>query len=350
MKKALVTIILFLQFLSVFPQSLDTDTIAYRQLEELTIEAPKVIRKADMDVYIPSKDAVDNSKNGLQLLSNLMIPAVSVSDLLGTVKAAGQTVQIRINGRETSIDQLRALRPETIRKVEWIDNPGLRYQGVPYVLNFIVSNPTVGGSLYALGVPALNIAWGQYTADLKLNVGGSQWQIGGNYKITNNIKTYREYSETFTYPDGTSLERRETTESGRMDYPMANVWASYNYIKPDTTVFIAEFSIPQVLNDNLTYHGRLSMSDGSDDIMLTDTKGNKGTTPKFSLYLQQNLDKNNLLIFNLSSSFFMGRSFSDYQEKFYGSKNLFTDIHTDIHDRNQAYAAEADYMRHWDNS
>ena len=350
MKKALVTIILFLQFLSVFPQSLDTDTIAYRQLEELTIEAPKVIRKADMDVYIPSKDAVDNSKNGLQLLSNLMIPAVSVSDLLGTVKAAGQTVQIRINGRETSIDQLRALRPETIRKVEWIDNPGLRYQGVPYVLNFIVSNPTVGGSLYALGVPALNIAWGQYTADLKLNVGRSQWQIGGNYKITNNIKTYREYSETFTYPDGTSLERRETTESGRMDYPMANVWASYNYIKPDTTVFIAEFSIPQVLNDNLTYHGRLSMSDGSDDIMLTDTKGNRGTTPKFSLYLQQNLDKNNLLIFNLSSSFFMGRSFSDYQEKFYGSENLFTDIHTDIHDRNQAYAAEADYMRHWDNS
>lgn len=51
-----------------------TDTIAAQELQEIVIEAPKVIRKADMDVYHPSKSAVENSKNGLQLLNNLMIP------------------------------------------------------------------------------------------------------------------------------------------------------------------------------------------------------------------------------------------------------------------------------------
>ena len=114
MKKVLLTIIMLLHISSVFPQYLDTDTVSYSQLDELIIEAPKVIRKADMDVYIPSKEAVDNSKNGIQLLSNLMIPALSVNDLLGTVKAAGQSVQIRINGRESSIDQLSTILPETI--------------------------------------------------------------------------------------------------------------------------------------------------------------------------------------------------------------------------------------------
>lgn len=350
MKKTFFAIIISTCSISTYPLSIDSDTISYTQLEELTIEASKVIRKADMDVYIPSKDAIDYSKNGMQLLGNLMIPALTVSDVLGTIKASGQSVQIRINGRESSIDQLRSLLPETIRKVEWMENPGLRYNGAPYVLNVIVSNPTSGGSLMTFGIPALTVAWGQYRADLKLNSGHSQWQIGGNYKVTNKIKTYRDYCETFTYPDGTSLRRIETTESGRMDYPMANVWASYNYIKPDSTVFIAEFSIPQILNDNLTYHGRLSLSDGTDDIQLTDTKGSKGTTPQLSLYLQQNIDKTHMLIFNLSGSIYSGSTFSDYQEKLYGFPDYLTDIHTDIRDLNQAYAAEADYIQNWEKS
>ena len=64
-------------------------------------------------------------------------------------------MQIRINGRVSSIDQVRALLPETIKRVEWMDNPGLRYGGANYVLNFIVTNPTVGGSLQTLARPAL---------------------------------------------------------------------------------------------------------------------------------------------------------------------------------------------------
>lgn len=119
-------------------QSEPTDTVPAQELQEIVIEAPKVIRKADMDVYHPSKSAVEHSKNGLQLLNNLMIPTLSVSDALGTVQAAGQSVQVRINGRESSIEQVRALLPETIKRVEWIDNPGLRYGGANYVLNFIV--------------------------------------------------------------------------------------------------------------------------------------------------------------------------------------------------------------------
>ena len=48
------------------------DSIGAQELQEVVIEAPKVIRKSDMDVYHPSQSAVDNSKNGMQLLTNLM--------------------------------------------------------------------------------------------------------------------------------------------------------------------------------------------------------------------------------------------------------------------------------------
>lgn len=328
----------------------NADTITAQTLGEIVIEAPKVIRKADMDVYHPSKSAVDNSKNGMQLLNNLMIPSLSVNDALGSIQAAGQPVQVRINGRESSIDQVRSLLPETIKRVEWIDNPGLRYGGANYVLNFIVANPTVGGSLMTMARPALNQAWGFYMADAKFNTGRSQWSVGANLKLTNKIKSHRDYSETFTYPDGTSLTRNETSRGGSLDNTQSRVWASYNYIKPDTTVFMAEFSLWQNITDKWLYRGLMSLSDGTDDILLTDSHGSPGKTPSLSLYWQQNLPRKQMIVVDFSSSFYFGRSFSDYQEQIPDATGYLTDIHTNIKDRNQAYGIEADYIKNWRSS
>ena len=341
----------FVMICGVFPSFAQesNDSTAITDLQEFVIQAPKVIHKPDMDVYHPSQSAVDASKNGMQLLNNLMIPTLSVNEALGSISAAGQSVQIRINGRQATIDQVRALLPETIKRVEWIDNPGLRYNGANYVLNFIVTNPTVGGSLQTMAQPALNQAWGFYFGDAKFNTGRSQWEIGANFKLTNKIKTHRDYTETFTYPDGTSLKRDETSRGGTMDNSFGNVWASYNYVKPDTTVIMAEFGMFHKFTDRFHYNGLLSLSDGSDDILLADTHGDKGTTPRLSLYLQQHFRDNQMLIVDFNSSFYFGRSYSDYIEQLPGVPNYLTDIHTNIKDRNQAYAIEADYIKNWKN-
>lgn len=190
------------------------DSIATRQLQEIVIRAPKVIRKADMDVYHPSQSAVEHSRNGMQLLRNLMIPALSVNDALGTISSGGQSVQVRINGREATIEQVQQLLPETIKRVEWIDNPSLRYNGATAVLNFIVTNPTAGGSLMTYAQPALNAAWGRYRAAIKINNGNSQWGASANFKLTNRMSAYREYSEAFTMPDGTKIDRSEKPDGG----------------------------------------------------------------------------------------------------------------------------------------
>ena len=175
-------------------QNQPADSVQSKLLEEIVIEAPKVIHKADMDVYHPSQSAVDNSKNGVQLLGNLMIPSISVSEALGTITSAGQAVQVRINGREASVDQVKNLLPSTIKRVEWMENPGLRYNGANTVLNFIVVNPTLGGSLMVNTMQALNMAWGQYNPSAKFNFGRSQVEVGGGYKLTQNLKTYRDYT------------------------------------------------------------------------------------------------------------------------------------------------------------
>lgn len=330
-----------------------TDTIAVHELNEIVVKAPKVIRKADMDVYYPSQSAVENSHNGMQLLTNLMIPSLTVTDALGTIKAAGQSVQVRINGREASVEQVKSLLPSTVKRIEWIDNPGVRYNGASYVLNFIVANPTLGGSLQAEGRQAMNTAWGDYFVDGKFNNGRSQFEVGALFKLTDKVKSHRDYNETFRYPDGNSLTRTESPIGGHVDNTFGRLWSSYSYIKPDTTICYIEASVDPKFSDNLMSKGLLSLSDGTEDIILTESVGSKGTTPKLSAYLEHHLSNKQTIVVDFNSSFYFGRSYSTYlEQRAAGSQQRehLTSIDTEIKDRNQAYAIETDYIKQWRNS
>lgn len=350
MKQIITTITALSCVFGTMAQTEATDSIPTRELQEIVIQAPKVIRKADMDVYHPSQSAVNASKNGMQLLNNLMIPSLSVNDALGTIQAAGQSVQVRINGHESTIDQVRSLLPETIRRVEWMDNPGLRYDGANYVLNIITANPTVGGSFQGQARSALNQAWGYYMADAKFNHGRSQWEVYASCKLTENLKIYRDYNETFTYPDGSTLTRKEKPRGGRLDNTRPYYLASYNYIKPDTTVFVAQFTNQQYLGNKTEYNGELTLSNGDNDILLTERFGDKGNYPSLSLYLQQNFANKQMLVVDFNASMYIGRSWSDYLEQANGATSYLTDIHTNIKDCNQAYGIEANYIKNWNKS
>lgn len=348
--KIIVTAILIILMAAGLSAQEPADTATTNDLHEIVIEAPRVIRKADMDVYYPSRSAVDNSKNGVQLLNNLMIPSLTVVDALGTIQAAGESVQVRINGRQASIDQVRSLLPGTVKRVEWIDNPGLRYNGANYVLNFIVANPTVGGSLQAEAEPALNAPWGYGWADLKLNTGRSQWKIGGNLKYSNKLKSHRDFTETFTFPDGESFTREETSRGGYVDNTMGRAWIEYSYIKPDTTVFFAGINDFHTFRNRTRYDGLMRYEDSAEERLLTDQTGSDGDNPQLTAYLEQHFAHRQTLVVDFKASLYSGKSYSDYTERIDGAPDYITDVHTMIKDRNQAYAVEADYIRRWNNS
>lgn len=327
-----------------------SDTTDSHDLQEIVIEAPKVIHKPDMDVYHPSKSAVENSKNGVQLLRNLMIPAVTVNDALGTVSSAGQSVQVRINGKEATIEQVRALLPETIKRVEYMDNPGLRYQGANYVLNFIVTNPYAGGALMLQAKPALNCAWGNYHTDLKLNSRRSQWEFGVNYRMSEKIKAHRDYNETFTWPDGKTLTRTETPIDGKLSNSYGGCWISYNYIKLDTTVFFIQLVANRTFPNLDKYNGLLSLSSGQKDIFLNESTGREGTTPQLSAYLEQHFSNNQTVVVDFNTSLYSGNSHSEYLEFYEHPSHPLTDVKTYIKDLNQLYAIEADYIKRWNSA
>lgn len=352
MKKFLILILLISSTQIAFAQKEDNDTTFSQSLAEIVIEAPKVVRKADMDIYYPSSSAVDNSKNGMQLLHNLMIPSIFVNDALGSIIAAGQSVQVRINGRQATIDQVRALLPGTIKRVEWIENPSLIYNGANYVLNFIVTNPTLGGSLMLRAMPSLNANFGNYNGNIKLNNGRSQWEIGLSYNPSYNVKIHRDYYELFTYPDGKSITRTERPLGGHFDDSSGSANVSYNFVKPDTTIFVVDFNFRRTFPGVVEYKGLLDVSSEPGQILLKDSNGTEGSTPSLSLYLQQNFNRNQTFVVDFKGSYYAGRSWSEYEEKPYREVSpgeVFTDIYTGIKDRNQLYSIETDYIKNWKN-
>ena len=330
----------------VFSQE-SVDTISAQTLDEIIIQAPKIIRKPDMDVLYPSASAVTNSKNGMQLLNNLMIPTLTVNEVMGSITANGMTVQVRINGRESTVEQVRSLLPESIKRVEWIDNPGLRYNGAAYILNIIVVNPTAGGSLSLAARPGLTILLGDYSTNVKLNMGKSQWSTGISYKMTDDIKIHRDYNETFTYPDGHSLTRKELPLGGSADDSRASAWSTYSYIKPDTTVFYLSLRGYRNISGKERYHGLIRLSGSSSDIYLDNGTGSQGTTPSFSAYIEHHFPHRQTVVVDFAASCYSGHSFSDYTELLSETSHPLTDVSTYITDRNQAYAVKADYIKQW---
>jgi hypothetical protein len=328
----------------------DASTLAAQQLQEVVIEAPKVVRKADMDLYYPSESAVENSKNGVQLLRNVMIPTVNVNEVLSQITSGGESVQLRINGREATIEQVKSLLPETVKRVEWIDNPGLRYNGANTVLNFVVVNPSLGGSYMFDGMQALNCAWGNDYTALKLNNGRSQWGASMSYKLTNRLKTHREYSETFTFANGESLTRNESPRDGYTSSNIGGMQLDYSYVKPDTTVvWVALRGFAKLNNDKL-YDGVMTQSSGDNDIHLRDFTHKSGFIPSLQAYFEQHFAHNQTIAVDFNATFYKGRTSRTYTEHDNVTSALLNDVYTSIKDHNQAYGVEANYIKKWTNS
>lgn len=326
-----------------------SDSIPEVTLNEVTVKAPRVIHKADMDVYIPSKNSVKVSQNGIALLRNLMIPTLNVNEIMGTVRTGGENVEIRINGRQASVEQLTMLSPSTVKRIEWIENPGLRYGDAPAVINVITVNPTAGGSFMAQGMQALDEPWGNGYLNLKLNQGYSQWEIGMFGRYTNKVGTYREYYETFTRPDGSSVTRTETPLDGYVSMSNINPEVCYSYLIPDKTTIWVDFSVNRDWPTKRYSEGLMELSDNSDALTLREFDKSSGTRPRLHAYIEKQLPHRQTIAVDASGSLFNGHSSHIYNEQSCLNDVTLSDVRTLIDEHTYTMRMEGNYIKKWSN-
>ena len=99
--------------------AVNADTLSQGvMLEEVEIKGSTMIEKSDRKLLIPTQEQVALSANGVDLLRNMQVPQISVNLTNGEIKTVDSgTLSVRINGREATVDDVKALDPATVKRV-----------------------------------------------------------------------------------------------------------------------------------------------------------------------------------------------------------------------------------------
>lgn len=326
--------------------SLPGDTVILRDIEEFVIVASPVVHKADRDVYSPSAQAREVSPNGLSLLQNMNIPSLSVNTLLNTVSNPGGSVQLRINGREVAVQDVLNLSAENIVKVEYLENPGVRYKDVNAVLNIIVKNPSTGGSIsLSTMLWCKELPSGNYNGNIKINKGKSQWSIYDETQIRDHVPMHRDYDEIFHFSNGQTHRRVESPIGG--EYNNNQTWCgiSYSYINPSKTTVWTGVRMNYQNPNTLRYEGMLETVSGTknESHYLSSTTFNMFVRPTFEFYIDHKIGHKQTLAFNATASYRHGKPGSRYIESEIKESESLSDITTSIIDNNLGFSVEGNY-------
>ena len=186
-------------------------TEASELLGEVSVVANSTIQKADRQIVYPSQQQLKMSSSGYDLLNKMMLPNLWVNPIENKVSTVGGgSVEIRINDIKATAQQVLALNPKEVERIEYIDDPGARYSNtsVEAVINYIVKRRSSGISGGLSTTNSFTTGFGNNSVFLNANTGKSQF--GVNYFIS-----YRDYderyavgTEQYTFPDGTEINRR----------------------------------------------------------------------------------------------------------------------------------------------
>lgn len=321
---------------------LEAETVA---LEGVTVNGSSQVNRADRKIVFPSERQVKISTNGIDLLQQLMLPRIQVNPLNNEIGlSGGGELQLRINGVKADINELKSLRPADIIRIEYHDNPGLRYGNAEIVVNYIVRRPDTGGNFGVDLSQGLNAMWGEYRVYGKVNHKKSEFGVSYYMGPRDFYGMSRNNEEEFHLADGTTLHRVEQGEPDHGTMLMHNLSTNYSYQPSEKSMFSATFRLRGNNQPHMDYHGILyNVSDRDDKVDMIDRTRESWMRPSLDLYYQYNLTDKQTLAFNVVGTYNRDKSHRIYQESL--QDELLTDINNNVRGNKYSLIGEAIYEK-----
>ena len=286
MKRIIPILILSISSFSAFAQN-EEKTVT---LDEVTVEGAKVVSKVDGQMIYPTDVQKKASNNGYSLLQKLSLPNLRIDDVTHSVSAIDNRggVQMRINGIIVGREEMLALDPELIGKVDFIDNPGVRYgEDIAYVVNIITKRNETG---YTLGtdVTSTLTSWqGDGMVYGKWNSGKSEFSA--SYNINGEKTKGSEVKETadYTLNDG-SISTIERNDVETLRKRLAHDFKlTYNYA--DSTTYVFQVSLSDNIGNEPGNYTIKDVVDGDVHQLATYKNNSRSNSPVLDLYLFRQL-------------------------------------------------------------
>ncbi len=315
---------------------------AAHQLNEVVVHAAKVIRTFDKQVVIPTKFQIKASTNGVELLRAMQLSRLHINPIDNTISSSAQgEVQTRINGAKVNIQQIQALRPENIQRIEYHDNPGMKYgQNVACVIDYITKRPTSGGTLSLESRHSPFDGWGEDQLSGSYNKGKSE--IGAFVWMSyRDLHQWRNNTETFNYQDGTSFTRSENGEPDKLKENSVYGNIYYNYKNGDKWYINTTLNLDNYELKTNTRSTLFPINDRNDFVNMLDINNNNKTRPWLDIYFQRNYDNNRTFIFNVVGTYIHNNILRNYTED--KNSQVQTEINSMTRGNKYSVIAEAIY-------
>ena len=321
------------------------------ELGEVVVESQAVIQKVDRQILLPSKEQMQASSDGVSLLQNLQIPRIVISPIDNSVKTlSDESVQLRINGVEASTSDVKAINPKDIIRVEYHDQPGVRYNGAAAVVDYIVKHRDTGGSLMLAGTNGLTLPGiGNYYLAGKVHFGKSSLQAVATY-APYDIYWTRTNNETYHFSTG-KIENNEVGEPTRYKTYPVNVSLNYNWTNGDKNMLNIR------LRDNMAYtpYGASDrdsrLFQPTDSFEIHDHDKSSSQSPSLDIYYQHNLPHKQHLYFDVVGTYINTHSDRRFlQTPLRGSASTdTTDVISRVRGDKWSLIGEAIYEKEWEN-
>ena len=200
--KALLVIIMSLCLHVTYAQKPDTTKtfIQGKELGEVVVKSSYLTREGDHILAIPTKEQRKHAVTGYDLLSNLMIPGVSVERSTGSVTTPNGAATLYIDGREVDFREVQSLRPKDVSRVEYFDVPTGKYAKDAYAINIIMKPLNNGGYTQLDASQNVGYLYGDYNLISKFVTGTKSLNLWAGYSLENS-KSSMDENETFIFPD-----------------------------------------------------------------------------------------------------------------------------------------------------
>lgn len=200
--KALLVIIMSLCIHVTYAQKPDTTKtfIQGKELGEVVVKSSYLTREGDHILAIPTKEQRKHAVTGYDLLSNLMIPGVSVERSTGSVTTPNGAATLYIDGREVDFREVQSLRPKDVSRVEYFDVPTGKYAKDAYAINIIMKPLNNGGYTQLDASQNVGYLYGDYNLISKFVTGTKSFNLWAGYSLEN-PKSSMDENETFIFPD-----------------------------------------------------------------------------------------------------------------------------------------------------
>lgn len=223
-------------------------------LSEVTVTGSSAIDSKGRTIIFPSGADVRASATSIRLLEKLPLPGLEANPINRTIAVDGGQPMILINGVPSSLDDLNALQPKDILKIEYSRMTPARYadKGVSGLINITLKKRDDGGQVFAWGRSAVNTAFVDASIRASYHQGPSQFTLSYRPSWRNYQAVYDFKSQSYIGDDF----RVDLLENDRnpFNYLTNNLQLKYAWSPDMKTLLTATFNAG-ISSDKRTVYG-----------------------------------------------------------------------------------------------